>query len=32
MGSGDVSYITRIGSIRLRNHNGVIRVLIDVWY
>ena len=30
MGSGDVSYITRIDSIRLRNHDGVIRVLKDV--
>ena len=30
MGSGDVSYITRMGSIRLRNHDGSIRVLIDV--
>ena len=32
MGNGDVGYITGIGSIRLRNHDGVIRVLIDVWY
>ena len=32
MGSGDVSYITRMGSIRLRNHDGSIRVLTDVWY
>ena len=32
MGSGDVSYITRIGSIRLRNHDGSTRVLIDVQY
>ena len=32
MGRGDVSYITRMGSIRLRNHDGSIRVLIDVRY
>ena len=32
MGSGDVSYITRIGSIWLRNHDGSIRVLTDVRY
>ena len=32
MGSGDVSYITRMGSIRLTNHDGSIRVLIDVRY
>ena len=32
MGSGDVSYITRMGSIRLRNHDGSIRVLTDVRY
>ena len=30
MGSSDVSYITRMGSIRLRNHDGSIRVLTDV--
>ena len=30
MGSGDVSYITMMGSIRLRNHDGSIRVLTDV--
>ena len=30
MGSGDVSYITRMGSIRQRNHNGSIRVLTDI--
>ena len=27
MGSGDVSYITEMSSIRLRNHDGSIRVL-----
>ena len=27
MGSGDVSYITGMNSIRLRNHDGSIRVL-----
>ena len=32
MGSGDVSYITRMGSIRLRNYDGSIRVLTDVRY
>ena len=32
MGSGDVSYITGMGSIRLRNHDGSIRVLTDVQY
>ena len=32
MGSGDVSYITRMGSIRLRNNDGSIRVLADVRY
>ena len=26
IGSGDVSYITRMGSIRLRNYDGSIRV------
>ena len=30
--SGGVSYITRMGSIRLRNHDGLIRVLTDVRY
>ena len=30
MGSGDVSYITWMGSIRLRNHGGSIRVMTDV--
>ena len=30
MGSGDVSYITRMGSIWLRNDNGSTRVLTDV--
>ena len=30
LSSGDVSYITWMGSIRLRNHGGSIRVLIDV--
>ena len=32
MGGGDVSYITGMGLIRLRNHDGSIRVLIDVRY
>ena len=32
MGSGDVSYITKMGSIRLRNHDESIRVLTDVRY
>ena len=32
MGGGDVSYITGIGLIRLRNLDGVIRVLTNVWY
>ena len=32
MGSGDVSYITGMSSIQLRNHDGSIRVLIDVRY
>ena len=32
MGSGDVSYITGMSSIQLRNYDGSIRVLIDVWY
>ena len=32
MGSGDVSHITGMGSIRLRNHDGSIRVLTDVRY
>ena len=34
MGSGDVSYITGMSSIRLRNHDGLIRVLKNVchWY
>ena len=32
MGSGDVSYITEMSSIRLRNHDASIRVLIDVRY
>ena len=32
VGSGDVSYITGIVSIQLRNHDGLIRVLADVWY
>ena len=32
IGSGDVSYITGMSSIRLRNHDGSIRVLIDVQY
>ena len=31
-GSGDVSYIFGMGSIRLRNHDRSIRVLIDVRY
>ena len=32
MGSGDASYITWMGLIRLRNHDGSIRVLTNVWY
>ena len=32
MGSGDVSYIIGMSSIRLRNHDGSIRFLIDVQY
>ena len=32
MGSGDVSYITGMGSIWLRNHDGSTRVLSDVQY
>ena len=32
MGSSDVSYIIEMGSIRLRNHDGSIRVLKDVQY
>ena len=32
MGSGDVSYITGMGSIRLKNHDGSIRVLTNVQY
>ena len=32
MGNGDVSYIIGIGSIRLRNHDGSIRVMTDVRY
>ena len=32
MGSGDVTYITGISSIQLRNHDGSTRVLIDVRY
>ena len=32
MGSGDVSYINGMGSIRLRNHDGSTRVLTDVRY
>ena len=32
MGSGDVSYITVMGSIRLRNHDGSIRVLTNGRY
>ena len=31
MGSGDVIYIARMGSIRLRNHDESTRVL-DIWY
>ena len=31
MGSGDVNYINRMSSIRLRSHDGSIRVLTDVW-
>ena len=30
MGSGDVSYITMMGSTRLRNHDGSIIVLTNV--
>ena len=32
MDSGNVNYITRMSSIRLRNHDGSIRVFTDVWY
>ena len=32
MGSGNVSYITRMSSIRLGNHDEPIRVLTDVRY
>ena len=32
MDSGDVSYITGIGLIRLRNHDGSTRVLTDIRY
>ena len=32
MGSGDVSYIIRMGSIQLRNHDRSSRVMTDVWY
>ena len=32
MGSGDVSYITEMDSIQLRNHDGSIRVLTNVRY
>ena len=32
MGSGDVSSIIRMGLIRLGNHDGSTRVLIDVQY
>ena len=32
IGSSDVSYIIGMNSIRLRNHDGSIRVLIDVQY
>ena len=32
MGSGDVNYITMMSSIWLRNHDGSIRVLKDVFY
>ena len=32
MGSGDVSYITRMGSIQLWNLDGSVRVLTDVRY
>ena len=32
MGSGDVSGITRMGLIRLGNHDGSTRALIDVQY
>ena len=32
MGSGDVSYIIGMGSFQFKNHDGSIRVLIDVQY
>ena len=32
MGSGDVSYIIEMSSIWLKNHDGLIRVLTDIWY
>ena len=32
MGSGDVSYITGVSLIRLRNHDGSTRVLTNVQY
>ena len=32
MGSGDVSYIIGLSSIRLGNHDGLTRVLINVLY
>ena len=32
MRSRDVSYSTGMGSIRLRNYDGIIRVSKDVWY
>ena len=32
MGSGDVSYITRMSLIRLRNRDGSTRVMTDVRY
>ena len=32
MGNGDVSYITRMDSIWLRNHDGSIKFLTDVRY
>ena len=32
MGSDDVNYITGMSLIRLRNHDGSIRVLTDVQY
>ena len=32
MGSRDVNYIIRMGSIQLRNHDGSIRVMTYVWY